>query len=253
MKPIAICFTYFKSLTLANLRASLYSVRRQGLSLVEEIIVVDNDTDDSERSIQETIDMLSFPVPVRLLSFKHGDASKTHSWSVNAAVRASNASTVLFARADYLLDFTLIEKFAAERYADLRYDAFVTSSMRHLDVDVFGCERTAWREHPDVLQYQPGVQADYTHIDSGVWMTSREAFDNVGGFDEALSAWGHSQTHFQYKLHQVGVKFVRIPEVLFYHPLHAAPRDMAVANQQLRDIGYDIHDLWTRYEGANPY
>jgi GT2 family glycosyltransferase len=97
------------------------------------------------------------------------------------------------------------------------------------------------------------VRETYTVIDSGVWMARRAAFWHVGGLDEALAAWGHAQTHFQWKLHTSGVEFVRIPEILFYHPLHAAERDIALAHEQLRGIGIDIHKMWERYEGAKPY
>lgn len=256
MKPITICLTYFKSLSLANLSAALYSVLRQDLSQVEEIVIVDNNTDDGESTVRYAVNYLlgliplvKFMVPVRVLSFKHGDDQKTHTWSANVAVREARTQWVLFTRADYLLDPTLLKKFS-ELMADGR---FVTSNMMHLNVDVAGCEQTEWRRNVKMLQTLPGAIVDYTHIDAGVWMLDRASFDKVGGLDETLSAWGHAQTHFQYKLHRAGVRFVRIPEVMFYHPQHVAPRDMALAHQQLRDLDIDIHDLWARYEGAKPY
>src|SRR6266496_1762984 len=143
---ITICFTYFKSLTLANLRAALYSVRRQDLSRVDSLVVVDNNTDDSPDDIQTAINELSFPVPVRLLSFKHGDSSKTHSWSTNAAVREALTPWVLFIRADYLLDFSLLKRFTD--IIDSRpfdWDGFIMSDGYHLSTNVESCEQTEWR------------------------------------------------------------------------------------------------------------
>ena len=252
---ITICFTYFKSLTLTNFGAALYSVLRQDLSFVESIVVVDNDTPDLHEDIQGVLDVLPFPVPVTLRSFKHGDSFLTHSWSTNAAVRLAETPWVLFTRADYLLDFDLLHRFveiAGSR--PVGWDGFVTANVYHLAVDIEACLKTEWQSKGvGVLRGLPGAEADYTKIDSGVWMARRDAFERVGGLDENLTAWGHAQTHFQHKLYSTGTEFVRIPEPLFYHPQHAAPRDLAVAHQQLGDLGIDVREMWARHEGAQPY
>lgn len=251
---ITICFTYFRSLTLANLRASLYSVQQQDMSCVDSIVVLDNNTDDDAQDIQAVIDALAFSVPVHLISIKHGDATKTHSWSSNIAVSWAFTPWVLFTRADYLLEFDVVKKFveiAGARASD--WDGFVTGNVYHLAVDIAECEKHSWRRGLSVLQGLPGAEADYTKIDAGVWLARRVSFDRVRGLDEILTAWGHAQTDFQYRLHATGTEFVRIPEVLFYHPQHAAPRDINLAHQQLRDLGIDIRQLWKRHEGVQPY
>lgn len=255
MNSFSICFTYFRSLALANLGAALYSIRRQDLSRVESLVVVDNNTDDSDQSIRQVINDLDFPMPVRLSSWKHGNAKKTHSWSTNKAVRESSTPWVLFTRADYVLDFDLVAKFVGvvDGY-DHGWNGFVTAHVYHLNVDIAGCEATAWRRQgPGVFARLPGVENRYTTIDAGVWMARRRAFDQVGGLDESLSAWGHAQTHFQHKLYEQGVEFVVLPEPLFYHPLHAGERDIEAAHRQLAERGVRIQDLWARYEGAQPY
>jgi hypothetical protein len=53
---MTICFVYFKSLTLANLAASLFSIRQQDFSRVKALVVVDNNTEDSAQDIQTCID-----------------------------------------------------------------------------------------------------------------------------------------------------------------------------------------------------
>jgi len=253
---ITICFTYFKSLSLANLAAALFSVRQQDLSRVESIVVVDNDTADPSDAIRSVIDDLSFPVPVQLLSFKHGDPTKTHSWSTNVAVREAVTPWVLFCRADYLLDFSTAKKFAtvAEARPD-DWDGFITGHVYHLVDDIAACERVAWRcLGPQLLrECFVGTESDYTCIDAGVWMARRSAFDRVGALDEELTAWGHAQTHFQHKLHATGTECVRIPEALFYHPQHTAVRDLDLAHQQLRSKGIDLKQMWARYHGAQVY
>jgi glycosyltransferase involved in cell wall biosynthesis len=252
---VTICFTYFRSLTLANLDAALYSVRQQDLSRVVELVVVDNNADDDARDIQAVIDARRFPLPVRLISRKHGDPAKTHAWSTNLAVREATSPWVLFCRADYLLDFGLVRK--GLRVIDAHaedWDGFVTGCVRHLHVPIARCELTEWREAgTDVLRSQPGRTEDYMAIDSGVWMARRSAFDRVGGLDERLSAWGHAQTDFQHRLHQTGTEFVQMPEVLYYHPRHAAPRDITLAHAQLHSVGGNLSEMWARYHGVSPY
>lgn len=251
---ITICFTYFRSLGLPNLRASLFSVRQQDLSEVDSLVILDNNTDDTPGEIQAVIDSFQFPIPVRLLSFKHGDATKTHPWSTNIVVREASAPLVLFCRADYVLDARAIIMFKeALRYAPDPMNTFVTSNVYHLGVDVHACEQTTWRQDPRVLLQLPGVEADHTCIDAGVWMLARHAFLNVGGLDEMLNAWGHAQTVFQHKLHVAGAYFVRVPYPLYYHPMHSAPRDLAIAHEQLQARGISLKDLWARYHGAPPY
>lgn len=255
MTDVTICFTYFRSLALVNLRAALYALRRQDLSSVKEMILVDNNTDDDVSEIKACVDELSFPMSVEVLSFKHMDPTKTHSWSTNVAVQASMTPWVVFCRADYLLHFDAVRRFVQVIHGrDLEWNGFITGNVYHLGVDVGVCNESDWRlGGTDALLRFPGVENIYTSIDAGVWAAPRAAFNRVGGLDESLSAWGHAQTHFQYKLYRSGTEFVRIPEALFFHPLHAAERDIVVAHQQLIEQGMSIQELWARYEGAKPY
>jgi hypothetical protein len=248
---ISICCTYYRSLTLANLAAALYSIRQQNFAHVQELIVVDNNTDDEPTAIREVIDALAFPVPVTLDSIKHGDRSRTHAWSTNRAVAFVTTPQVLFTRADYLLDFAAVDRVVA---ATTSAHQFVIGGYYDLHVEIQSCEQTEWRRRgPTVLRSLGGHEYGHTIIDSGVWFTSRLAFDRVGGLDERLVAYGHAQTHFQHKLYQAGVAFVRLPEVLFYHPRHGyeVPRDLTIAHQQLEAIGVHLTDLWARYDGPD--
>jgi|SRR6185503_4129182 len=257
---ITICFVYFKSLTLANLEAALYSLYKQDFVLmqhfVESLVIVDNDTDDSVMQIKSVLEKFEFPIRnVELHSLKHDDPLKTHAWSTNTAVGYARTPWVLFCRADYLLDSNLLAKFLQVREAHHNsWNGFITADGRHLHVNMSQCEETRWRiDGAGILQNMPGMTYDYTAIDTGVWLARKDAFDAVHGLDEKLSAWGHSQTHFQYKLYKDGVDFVRIPEVLFYHPQHSATRDIELAHSQLNQLGVDIRELWARYEGSKPY
>jgi glycosyltransferase involved in cell wall biosynthesis len=254
---ITICFTYFRSLTLANLEAALFSVRKQDLRNVDRIIVLDNNTDDSTAAIQEVIERLAFPVTVQLLSCKHGDMSRTHAWSTNAVVAEAKSPWVFFTRADYILDSDAVRKFMD--VVDLRgadWNGFVVGGYYDVSMNVHQCEATNWRTAgPNVLQSY-GRDYDHVIVDSGVWMTKKEIFERAGGLCETQSAWGHAQTVFQYRVYQLGVEFVRIPHVVFYHTAHGyeVPRDHAVASQQLANLGLNLKELWARYDGPdNPY
>lgn len=251
---ITICMTYFRSLTLDALRAALYSVRQQDLTLVVALVLIDNNTADADTDIKAAVDELHFPMPVFVGSFKHGDKTKTHSWSTNRAIDESPTEWVLFTRADYLLEFSLLGQFTdVVKSHPIGWNGFITANVYHLSVDLARCEDTQWRLFgPGHLRALPGSEEDYTEIDTGVWMARKSSFDAVKGLDESLTAWGHAQTHFQHKLYQSGVEFVRIPKALFYHPKHGAERDMAAANAQLAKTGVGLKEMWARSH-VHPY
>lgn len=245
---ITICLTYYRSLTLANLEAALYSVRQQNLTGVREILIVDNNTDDAETDILDVIDSMGFPVPARLLSLKHGDRAKTHAWSTNVAVRAAQTEWVLFTRADYLLAFDAVERFLAALTDE---PSFIVGGYYDVHVDIAAVEQTAWRQQGPSVLHPMGREYFHTVIDSGVWCTTRSVVEQVGGLDERLVAYGHAQTYFQHQVYCAGVPFVRVPEVLFYHPRHDydVARNLPVAHDELVAIGGDLVACWARYDG----
>ena len=254
---ITICLTYFKSLTLANFAAALHSVRTQDLTYVKEVVIIDNDTEDSAHELRTIADALAFPVSVHIFSYKHGDPTQTHAWSTNTALAKVVTPWVFFTRADYILDPSLLARAAAvvhqhEFEGLAAWRGFVTSNGCHLGIDVAECEALRWRERGPAAVLS-GTVFDYTSIDSGVWLGRRGDFWAVNGLDGRLTAWGHAQTDFQHRLFLTGVEFARIPEVLFWHPAHGGEKDINLAHQQLRDCGFDIKDLWKRYEGVSPY
>lgn len=252
---ITICFTYFRGLTLRNLEAALYSIWKQrNVGAVKEMILVDNNTDDSLESIEAVIDQFTFPYPVTLRSYKHGNPTKTHPWSTNVAVREVKTPWIFFTRADYLLEFEALSNFTAEALVENR---FIVSRYYDVGLNIETCELTRWRVvGPGAALCQHGVEYHYTEIDSGVWMTTKKVFDSVGGLNENLYAWGHAQTAFQYMLHKSGVEFVKVPHLSFFHPSHhhEAGRDHSLASRQLEQERLDLKTMWARYQGPNhPY
>ena len=247
---ISICFVYFRSLTVANLAAALMSLRWQDFSNVREIIFVDNNTEDDSDQLVRIVSAFEFPVNVRMRICKHGDPSKTHSWSTNEAVGAATAPWVFFTRADYILQQDAVRRFSEQANAG----NFVTSNAYQLHVDIAACNDSGWRaQGAEALKRLPGTEIDYTVIDTGVWMTTRALFQSVGGLSKDLTAWGHAQTHFQHKLFKAGVEFVRIPEALYFHPMHGAERNIDAAHAQLSGLGVDLREMWARYHGPRVY
>ena len=84
---ISLCLVYFRSVTLAHLAAALHAIRRQDLRSVAEVIVLDNNTEDDVDAIRAVVAEADLPVPVCVVSCKHGNPDRTHAWSTNAAVR----------------------------------------------------------------------------------------------------------------------------------------------------------------------
>ena len=248
---ITVCFVYFRGLTLAHLEAALYSLKLQtDFYSVHELFVIDNNTADSEAEIQSVLKQLDFPVKVTLRSYKHGDPTKTHSWSTNRAVSEAQTPWVFFSRADYILSFNTMQKISDVIHRKSHdWNGFVTSRGSYC-ADLVSCG-SGWRESgPEVFG---GTIYDHTRIDAGVWAARRDAFDSVGGLCEDLSAWGHAQTHFQWKLYNVGVEFVRLDDVLFYHIDHGGEKDIVLANQQLAAQGVNLQEMWARYDGPRIY
>lgn len=249
MISITICLVYFRSVSLANLRAALYSVSHQDLSGVHEIIVLDNNSDDTVSDIRQVIQTQSLDAPIRLVSMKHGDATKTHAWSTNTSVRTTTTSWIFFTRADYLLEPGALQQYLCVMQSKpAGWRGFITSYGMHLSQDIAQIEATHWREM-DHLSMR-GTLIDYGEIDTGVWLMPRVTFESVGGLDERLTAWGHAQTHFQHKLHESGAELVCIPKILYYHPLHSAQRDLSEAHRQLAEIGGDLKTMWNRHPGV---
>lgn len=249
---ITICFTYFRSLTLSNLESALYSVRQQDLSNVRELIVVDNNSTDMAEDIRDVMERLNFPMRVGLWSEKHGDSTRTHSWSTNKAVKLASTPLIFFTRADYLLDSDILAQFWRVAQHE-PWNKFVTSNGRHLHVPIDVCDPVLRTRGFSALNELPGTEFDYTLIDTGVWLARREAFEAIGGLNEQMTAWGHAQTEFQHRLWKSGVEFVRIPKVMFQHPHHGGAKDIDVAHAQLALQGADLKEMWSRYHGVSPY
>lgn len=250
-RPVDICFVYFRSLTLQHLDAAWYSLSRQDFSRVAQVNVLDNNTDDSEYDITQVLARYRLPVPIRFESLKHGRSDRAQSWSVNYVCREmSSAPLVFFTRADYILDFDIVRRFHALYEAsrdNFAEETFITSHAYHMAYDERGDQRIegfrdieihGWREKgpQTLLTDVNGWRVDSSDTDAGVWLTRRSNLHRAGWMDERLSAWGYQQTVFQKRIKETGTKIIQIPEYLFFHQHHAAPRSYDIAKEQLAAV-----------------
>lgn len=227
-----VAFVYFNTLSLDHLDAAWYALSKQRFEGVTAVRFLDNNTPDDKNAIAKVLLRYKMPVPVHIESCKHGDPTRTQSWSVNTSVRSVTTPLVFFTRADYILDFDCLQAFRWEwmqHHPDWR--GFVTSYAYHMAYDARGDQRTIgfrdieqhdWRTlGAYILRHAVnGWDVTSSDTDAGVWLMRRADWEAVGGENEGLVAWGLQQTVFQQALHDAGVEIAQIPAYLFFHQHH---------------------------------
>jgi len=252
---IDIGFIYFRTLTLDHLDAAWFSLSQQDLSRVGRVLFLDNNTNDAPAHIHQVLDRYPLPVPVAFESDKHGDPHRTHSWSVNHLARTVSAPLFFFTRADYILDADCLHQFYDERIG-AEQPSFVTSFAYHMAYDDRGDQRIdafrdievhRWRERGAavLLDEVNGWRVDSSHLDAGVWLLDISEFNRAGGLNEQLSAWGYQQTVFQKTLRDQGTPVRCLPQFLYFHQHHAAPRSYDLARAELARHWGTVEDLAT--------
>lgn len=247
---IDIAFTFFRSLDLTHLDAAWYSVSKQDFSNVGAVYVLDNNTEFSEASIDEVLHRYELPVPVIVITAKHGDTSLTQSWSVNTVVKACEEEWVFFTRADYILAFDCLARLKIEAILrtgagekpfvsgwcwQMAYDREAKNIDAHIDIEQYG-----WRERgmPALLEHPYAFRFHETNLDAGVWLTQKQWIADAGWMNEGMTSWGYQQSTFQRALvGRAGVTCVALQDYLFAHQHHAAVRDFAKASAEYNAHG----------------
>lgn len=236
---LSIVFTFYRTLDLTHLERALYSVSRQeGLcELADELVFVDNNTVYEPGEIRSVVE-LYFQEPFVSYHFmKHGDSTRRHSWSANYGIRAARNERVFFTRADYILMEDCLYKMAAQAEGlsfvsgwcwQMGYDRQAESTETPPPYEAYG-----WRTNVRyLLQYPYAFEFPETDQDAGVYVTSREAMEKGGWYDEAMINFGYQQSTLQRKMRKAGVKMWAIPEFLFCHQHHEADRDFDRARKE---------------------
>lgn len=248
---IDICFVHFRSLNLTHLDAAWYSLSRQGFDGVRSVQFLDNNTDDSEEDIREILSCYPIPVPVTMEFAKHGDTTRTQSWSVNHVCRdMAIGPSIFFTRSDYILAFDCLQRFRAYIGSCPGQQVFVSGwcwqmaydrDAQNIDANI-DIEKYNWRHHgmSALLEHPYAFRFHETHLDAGVWMTKREYLETAGWMNEKLISWGYQQSTFQRALDRCNVRCVALQDYLFAHQHHYAVRnfDQAAAEYHQHGGGY---------------
>lgn len=244
---IDICFVHFRGLSLAHLDAAWYSLSKQDFSNVAAVRFLDNNSADSPEDI--AIVLNRHPVSsVNVDYAKHSDPRRTHSWSVNHVTRSVPADHwIFFTRSDYILSFDCLARLrsAAEDPRlflsgwcwQMAYDREARNIDALVDIEQYG-----WRDKgmPALLQHPYAFAFQETHLDAGVWLTSKRNILRVGGMNEGLTSWGYQQSTFQRALVNAGAVCRTLPEYLFAHQHHYAERNFQRAREEYDSFGRGV-------------
>jgi hypothetical protein len=246
----SICFVFFRGLTLEHLDAAWFSVMKQEMLHVHSIYFLDNNTEYPEEAIRAVINRYPWPVPVVFKSVKHGDPTKTQSWSVNHVCQmAAPGQWIFFTRADYILNFDAVRRMRAEildrptwdhrRFVSgwcwqMAYDREARNTPEVLDI-----EQYHWRERgmTALLDHPYGFKFHETDQDAGVWFTKQDFLAEAGWMNEGLVSWGYQQSTFQRALTRIGITCSAVEDYLFAHQHHYAERDFDKARAEYNAHG----------------
>lgn len=232
----SLVYTFFRTLPLAHLERSLYSLSRQTL-LPEEMIFFENNTDFSEEEIKQVVSQHFDLNRWKFFFNKHGDPRKTASWCQNTAIRLATHEVFILAKADLIYDFScfqrLTELFSQCSQAGAQPMHFTTSHVMQMgcysgipvqQVDhAADLEPLGWREDVQRLHKNQGNGSQYhtqTQGDAASFCTTKTAMASVNWYDEELIGWGYWQLSLQWDMAAKGVQFHVIPECLMFHMLH---------------------------------
>lgn len=225
-----LILSYFRSLSLAHLERSLYSLSRQTVQ-PDELLFFDNNSPEAEFDLRCTIGRHYSVKDWALYFMKHGDNTKTLAWGNNRAIQLANTETYIFARADFIYAFDYCERVLAAHEAagplslaaSWHWGMPYYSGATHATVDHGqDLEPLNWREDPQRLtQNRQGARPEHNvHIDSPTHCTSKAAMAAGGWYDETLHGWGYDHSSLQIAMARSGVQFRIIPEYLLFHMEH---------------------------------
>lgn len=246
---IDIALVYFRTCYLAHLDAALYSLAQQDLHDVARILVLDNNTPDAASAIDRVVfeRLREVTCPIDVHHSKHGDPTRTQSWSVNWALRCVDAAWLFFTRADFLLAPECLAAFREVRDdhpPDWR--GFVTSWCYQMGYDnqlsntdalaPYSLPDAPWRTHPEgatsLIGQVPAHLFQSTQLDAGVWLTRPADLRAIGGLNEAMTSWGFQQQEAQRGLRRTGVEIVNLREYFYMHQHHYGDRNFQRAHEE---------------------
>lgn len=232
-----LVYTFFRSLTLAHLERSLYSLSKQTIQ-PDEFVFSDNSTDFSPETILTVIRQYFDPDKMSLHFHKHHDPKRcSATWGMNHAIAQATHDVFIMSRADCIYDFSFNEQLVSHFAMHTDYGAnplfFVAtwllqmgywSEASHETVDhAADLEPLKWRENvQNLLQNRKlgGQEHKHAHLDAPSYCTTKSAMAHAGWYDENLTGWGYWQMDLQGQMRMKGVGFHVLPEFLYFHMQH---------------------------------
>lgn len=247
----SICFVFFRGMNLEHLDAAWFSLHKQDFLHVERVYFLDNNTDYTEFEINAVLKRYERADVEYVKEFaKHGDLTRTQSWSVNRVCQMPPLDTwILFTRADYILAFDALKRMRAQvleqptwdqrRFVSgwcwqMAYDREAKNIDANIDIEQYG-----WRQRgmPALLEHPYAFRFHETDQDAGVWFTKQSYLAEAGWMNEKMTSWGYQQSTFQRALRGIGITCSAIEDYLFAHQHHYAVRDFAKAQDEYNRFG----------------
>jgi glycosyltransferase involved in cell wall biosynthesis len=180
----------------ALLEGCLKALEAQSFTDFEVIVAVDGSTDGTV-ALLTTLERRS-PYHLAVLALPNGGRSQAR----NAAIKAARGSVLVFCDDDVTFDIETLARHAA--FHEVFKDSGAIGAVRYTDGTLEFPTRPSW--------------VNLTGMNSSV---PRAAALSVGGFDEALHAWGGEDLEFGIRLAKAGLKFKRLEGT---PATHHAPR-----------------------------
>jgi hypothetical protein len=242
---LSVGFIHFAMCGPEHLARALTSLAQQDLDHAQTVFYDNNSGTDPD--VTSALIEQHFPRGFDVAVWDcHGEASKTHPYSLNSLLSFLSQPLVFVTRSDYIL--------APDAVASMRQVANNALYSGEKPFVSGWCYQAAYdrREQPyppyqiDGLTFDelidkakvPGHVFTETDQDAGVWC-SLKAYWEACPLNEQLHAWGYAQSTWQRQLrNEHGVTMHTIPRELFFHQQHGSwARDHAVARQQYEQFG----------------
>lgn len=229
----SLVFTFFRSLSLAHLERSLFSLSKQTVK-PDEFIIFSNDVQFGFDELFGVLGQFSgSPIighaVVKLAT--HGDPSKRNaSYCQNRAIKMATHDTFIFTKADCIYAPDFCEKLLAQKTRNpfefiaphmLQMNYWSEHGKPHDQVDhAKDLEGLNWREDVRRLNQVSGQLHNHATIDAPSFCTTKQAMERASWYDEAITRWGYWQIDLQGNMARRGVAMKVVPEVLVWHMQH---------------------------------
>lgn len=253
-KPWSLVFNSFKSLSLAHVERSLFSLSKQTV-LPTDFIFFDNDSGIPKGQIVELLEKYCRQHQKFEWRFDehHEPAKMNASYAQNKSIKMAKQDTFIFTKADCVYAEDFCEKLLAQKTDNpmefvapwmLQMNYWSEHSKPHEQVDhAKDLEGLNWREDVRRLNQVPGQLHNHAWMDAPNFCTTKQAMERAGWYDEALHSWTIWQLDLQSNMHKRGINVKVIEEVLVFHMQHPIP-----VEQGERDLkkAHEIYDASPR-------